>query len=60
MTRGKDIYFMSNPDWYYYESEDDDEDNIPLLTEKAPPEAVESYKLWESRYALQKETGILV
>ena len=46
MMRGealeKSMFFMSNPDWYYYLDEDDDE-QFPLLTDKAPPEAVESY-----------------
>ena len=47
MMRGealeKSMFFMSDPDWYYYLDEDDDE-QFPLLTDKAPPEAVESYK----------------
>ena len=38
----KSMFFMSDPDWYYYLDEDDDE-QFPLLTDKAPPEAVESY-----------------
>ncbi len=46
MMRGealeKSMFFMSDPDWYYYLDEDDDE-QFPLLTDKAPPEAVESY-----------------
>lgn len=34
-------YFMSNKDWFYY----DEKDNYKLkLTDKAPPEAVKSYK----------------
>lgn len=41
MMRGealeKSMFFMSDPDWYYYLDEDDDE-QFPLLTDKAPPE----------------------
>ena len=57
MMRGealeKSMFFMSDPDWYYYLDEDDDE-QFPLLTDKAPPEAVESYnyakKLFEKTH----------
>ena len=51
-------YFKSNHEWYYYESDDDDA--IPLLTEKAPPEAVESYKLWKEWYDEQTRTGEII
>lgn len=34
----KGTFFKRNPEWYYY-----DENDSPHLTEKAPPEAVESY-----------------
>ena len=54
----KMCYFKSNHEWYYYESDDDDA--IPLLTEKAPPEAVESYKLWKEWYDEQTRTGEII
>ena len=51
-------YFKSNPEWYYYESED--EDAIPKLTDKAPPKAVESYRIWKEWYDEQIETGNVI
>ena len=58
MMRGealeKSMFFMSNPDWYYYLDEDDDE-QFPLLTDKAPPEAVESYN-YAKKTSLDKGT----
>lgn len=36
-----DLYWSENPEWYDYT---DDENAEPFLTEKAPPEAVESFK----------------
>ncbi len=57
MNFAKSVYFKSNPDWYYYESED--EDALPLLTDKAPPEAVESYEYWKKQYEESLRTGIL-
>lgn len=36
-----DLYWKSNPDWYDYTDDDLAE---PFLTDKAPPEAVESFK----------------
>ncbi len=36
-----DLYWMSNPDWYGFA---DDEVGTPYLTEKATPEAKESYE----------------
>lgn len=35
-------YFFTNQEWYYYDSEEE----IYKLTDKAPAEAVESYKLF--------------
>lgn len=32
-------YFMENKDWYYY----DEQEEIYKLTEKATPEAIQSY-----------------
>ena len=54
---GKSTYFMENPEWYYYENEED-ENSIPLLTDKAPPKAVESYKYWKAKYDEAQRTGI--
>ena len=51
-------FFMSNPEWYYYEDEDDD-DSIPVLTDKAPPEAIESYQYWKKWYERSLESGVL-
>ena len=34
----KITFFKSNPEWVWY-----DENELPHLTEKAPPKAVESY-----------------
>ena len=50
----KATFFESNPEWVWY-----DEDEIPHLTDKAPPEAVESYNFWKERYDRSKETGII-
>lgn len=33
-------YFMENEEWYYY----DEKEGIYKLTDKAPKEAIESYK----------------
>ena len=41
----KITFFQRNPEWYYY-----DENDYPHLTEKAPPEAVESYEYWKKMY----------
>ena len=50
----KMVYFESNPDWVWY-----DEKEMPHLTEKAPPEAVESYNYWKKCYEEQEKTGII-
>ena len=50
----KVTFFQSNPEWVWY-----DEEDFPHLTEKAPPEAVESYNYWKKRYERSKETGII-
>lgn len=50
----KATFFMSNPDWVWY-----DENEIPHLTEKAPPEAVESYRFWKERFEKSQKTGII-
>ena len=43
-----DLYWMSNDDWYGFA---DDEVGTPYLTEKAPPEARESFE----HYLAQKK-----
>lgn len=48
------FYFRSNPEWVWY-----DDDDIPHLTEKATPEAKESYDYWKERYDRSVKTGIL-
>ena len=50
----KATFFESNPDWVWY-----DENEIPHLTDKAPPEAVESYNFWKARYEKSLEDGII-
>lgn len=50
----KMTFYKSNPDWVWY-----DEDELPHLTEKAPPEAVESYNYWKKYYDKSQETGII-
>ncbi len=55
--RGKVVYFKSNPEWYYYENDDDEK--FPILTEKAPPLAVESYNYAKAKYEEHIRTGIL-
>lgn len=47
-------FFMSDPEWFEL-----DENDIPYLTEKAPPEAVESYNYWKAQFEESKKTGIL-
>ena len=54
----KSTFFMSNPEWYDYESDDDDA--LPVLTEKAPPEAVESYNFWKEKFEREQREGILI
>ena len=57
MMRGealeKSMFFMSNPD-------EDDDEQFPLLTDKAPPEAVESYNYAKKLFEEHKRTGILL
>lgn len=40
MTTLREPYFMKNPDWYYH----DEVEFKYKLTDKAPKEAIESYK----------------
>ena len=54
----KMAYFLSNPAWYYYESEDDDA--LPVLAPDAPPEAIESYNLWKEWHEEQQRTGEII
>lgn len=54
----KSIYFMENPEWYYYDETDPD-NPYPLLTDKATPEAIESYNYWKAKYEKSLETGII-
>lgn len=47
-------YYKSNPDWVWY-----DENEKPHLTEKAPPEAVESYNYAMEYMRKSEETGVV-
>ena len=50
----KKVFFKSNPEWVWY-----DENELPHLTDKAPPEAVESYNYWKKWYEKSKRDGII-
>ena len=50
----KGTFFKRNPEWYYY-----DENDYLHLTEKAPPEAVESFEYWNEIYELSQKEGII-
>ena len=50
----KVTFFKRNPEWYYY-----DENDYPHLTEKALPEAVESYEYWKKMYERSQKEGII-
>jgi hypothetical protein len=47
--RAVDLYWKTNPEWYGYP--DDWNDATPFLTDKAPPEARESFE----RYMKDRE-----
>ncbi len=51
----KTVFFMSNPEWY-----DIDDDYMPHLTDKAPPEAVESFNYWKARFEEEQRTGVVI
>jgi len=51
MMRKLDLYWMTNPEWFFFPDVEDD-DVEPILTETAPPEARESFE----RYIKQKKT----
>lgn len=51
----KSVYFLTNPDWVWY-----DEDEVPHLTEFAPPEAVESYNYWLEKRQREEKEGIIL
>ena len=46
-------YFMKNKDWYYF----DEHDFLYRLTEKAPPEAVQSYDEFYKDESYTDENG---
>ena len=48
------LFFKSNPEWVWY-----DENELPHLTDKAPPEAVESYNYWKKWYEKCQREGII-
>lgn len=48
------VFWKSNPEWYYYDKNDE-----PHLTEKAPPEAKESFKKAMAELKRSQKTGII-
>lgn len=50
----KSTYYYENPDWVRY-----DENGMPYMTEKAPPEAIESYKYWKEMFEKQQQKGVI-
>ncbi len=59
MLMGKPIYWMRNPEWYEHVFDDNDEFVEIRMTDKAPPEAVESFKLYQEKMAYAREHGIV-
>lgn len=51
MTFDEMPYFMTNEDWFY----DDLEEGILKLTDKAPKEAIESYKKFYEQLNMVKK-----
>ena len=56
--REKCVYFMKNREWYYYEDDFAEDPGFPLLTDKAPPLAVESYNFAKAMYEESLRTGV--
>ena len=52
------VYWKSNPEWYAYYNEDD-ETEIAHLTDKAPPEAIESYNYAMAWHEKQHSKGVI-
>lgn len=50
----KMTFYKSNPEWVWY-----DEDEMPHMTDKAPPEAIESYEYWKKKHDETQRTGII-
>lgn len=50
----KMTFYQSNPEWVWY-----DENEMPHLTDKAPPEAVESYEYAMAVMKKSEETGMI-
>lgn len=50
----KMTFYQSNPGWVWY-----DEDEVPHLTENAPPEAVESYEYAMEIMRKSEDTGVI-
>lgn len=48
-------YFITNKEWYYY----DEKDEIFKLTDKAPKDAIESYKIFYEELQKENEYGIM-
>lgn len=59
MISGKLLLWMDNPEWYEHVFDDNDEYIETRLTDKAPPEAVESFKLHQEKMAYAREHGIV-
>jgi hypothetical protein len=55
-------YFVwrENKEWYEIVHDEKDEDIVEYrLTDKAPPEAVESFELWQKKRQYAREHGIV-
>lgn len=51
MTNAKfDLYWMTNDDWFKF-----DENGKPYLTDKATPEAIESFKKYKQQLIEKKD-----
>ena len=59
MLSGECLYWMHNPEWFERVFDDNDEFIETRLTDKAPPEAVESFKLYQERKSYAREHGIV-
>ena len=51
----KEVYYKSNPDWYYR-----NDDDVIHMRPDAPPEAMESYEFWKRRREYEREHGCIL
>lgn len=52
MLPGNRYYWMKNEEWYYY---DDDDIGEAHLTDKAPPEAIQSFREYRKQVDWEKQ-----